>query len=124
MTYRIFSCLAAIVILVGCALPAMTVRIPPVAAVYPPTWTPVDGGPPQATAEAEAEATAEAVQEESTPEPEECLIKGNTNRRGERIYHVPGSPNYDQTVVDISLGERWFCTEQEALDAGWRKAGN
>jgi endonuclease YncB( thermonuclease family) len=47
-------------------------------------------------------------------------IKGNINREGERIYHVPGSRSYDETVIDESKGERWFCTEEEARRAGWR----
>lgn len=49
-----------------------------------------------------------------------CLIKGNINSRGERIYHVPGSPNYDSTRIDTAKGERWFCSEAEAKAAGWR----
>lgn len=32
--------------------------------------------------------------------------------------------NYSATSIDESAGERWFCTEQEAQSAGWRKAGN
>lgn len=47
-------------------------------------------------------------------------IKGNINRKGERIYHVPGSRSYEETIIDESKGERWFCTEQEAIGAGWR----
>ena len=45
----------------------------------------------------------------------ECLIKGNINSKGERIYHVPGQRYYDKTQIDESKGERWFCTEQEAV---------
>jgi endonuclease YncB( thermonuclease family) len=48
-----------------------------------------------------------------------CRIKGNISQSG-RIYHVPGSPWYDQTKIDESKGERWFCTEAEARAAGWR----
>jgi endonuclease YncB( thermonuclease family) len=47
-------------------------------------------------------------------------IKGNVNRGGERIYHVPGSQSYQDTVIDPSDGERWFCSEEEARNAGWR----
>ena len=50
----------------------------------------------------------------------DCLIKGNINRDGERIYHLPGSAYYDATVIDESAGERWFCTEAQALAEGWR----
>lgn len=49
-----------------------------------------------------------------------CTIKGNISRGGNRIYHVPGSPSYDATVIDPRRGERWFCSEDEARDAGWR----
>ncbi|EAP97781.1 micrococcal nuclease-like protein [Janibacter sp. HTCC2649] len=53
-----------------------------------------------------------------------CVIKGNINSEGVKIYHVPGGGSYDQTVITESKGERWFCSEQDALDAGWRKARN
>jgi hypothetical protein len=41
---------------------------------------------------------------------------------GERIYHVPGQRYYGKVVISWSKGERWFCTEQEAVTADWRKA--
>jgi endonuclease YncB( thermonuclease family) len=48
-------------------------------------------------------------------------IKGNISRNGgERIYHVRGSSSYEETVIDESDGERWFCTEEDARRAGWR----
>lgn len=52
-----------------------------------------------------------------------CDIKGNTSRQsGERIYHVRGQQNYDDTIIEPWKGERWFCTEEEAVVNGWRKA--
>lgn len=51
-----------------------------------------------------------------------CLIKGNITT--EKIYHLPGCGSYEKTVIDLSAGERWFCTEAEAVTAGWRKAKN
>lgn len=48
-----------------------------------------------------------------------CLIKGNISENG-HIYHVPGSRSYNATKIDESKGERWFCTEDEAREAGWR----
>jgi len=52
-----------------------------------------------------------------------AVIKGNISRSGgEKIYHVPGQENYEDTVIDEQTGERWFCTESEAVAAGWRKA--
>lgn len=53
-----------------------------------------------------------------------CAIKGNISRSGERIFHVPGQRHYTETIIDESAGERWFCTEEEARQAGWRKARN
>ena len=54
--------------------------------------------------------------------PGPCRIKGNISENG-KLYHVPGSRSYDSTIIDESKRERWFCSEQEAKDAGWRKAG-
>lgn len=53
---------------------------------------------------------------------DQCLVKGNINGRGERIYHVPGGRYYDKTRIDKAGGERWFCSEAEAQAAGWRPA--
>jgi hypothetical protein len=53
-----------------------------------------------------------------------CNIKGNISiSSGERIYHVPGQENYDVTVIRADYGERWFCSEDNARSANWRKAG-
>jgi len=53
----------------------------------------------------------------------QCLIKGNINSKGSRIYHIPGSTSYDATKIDTSTGERWFCTEYDAIQAGWHAPG-
>lgn len=54
--------------------------------------------------------------------PPNCYIKGNISRDGERIYHLPIQQNYDDTVISSHKGERWFCTEEEAVANGWRRA--
>ena len=51
-----------------------------------------------------------------------CLIKGNVSSSGERIFHVPGAQHYEETKISEQKGERWFCTETEAVAAGWRKS--
>ena len=52
-----------------------------------------------------------------------CNIKGNISiETGNKVYHVPGAEDYDSTVIDSTHGERWFCTESEAIANGWRKA--
>lgn len=55
------------------------------------------------------------------PPSADCAIKGNISDNG-RIYHLPGSRNYDRTGIDESRGERWFCSAEEAEAAGWRAA--
>jgi endonuclease YncB( thermonuclease family) len=55
------------------------------------------------------------------PEPSaDCMIKGNINRSGERIYHLPGTRGYAETRIDPAYGEGWFCSEEDAKAAGWR----
>ncbi len=60
----------------------------------------------------------------TSPTPNGCTIKGNISTRKEKIYHLPGCGSYTKTSIDESAGERWFCTEQQAVQAGWRKAEN
>jgi endonuclease YncB( thermonuclease family) len=62
----------------------------------------------------------EPVSAESGPS-HDCIIKGNVNREGERIYHMPGGNSYAKINMDAP-GKRWFCTEEEAKAAGWRRA--
>jgi endonuclease YncB( thermonuclease family) len=59
---------------------------------------------------------------EGATAPGGCAIKGNVTRNG-RIYHMPWSPWYGLVRLDTKRGERWFCSEQEAIAAGWRAAG-
>lgn len=51
--------------------------------------------------------------------PKGCPIKGNISENG-RIYHTPWSPWYTRTKINEAKGERWFCSEAEAIAAGWR----
>ena len=63
---------------------------------------------------------AKLVDTSEAPDPN-CLIKGNINRKKEKIYHTPwSSPHYKRTKINTGNGERWFCTETEARRAGWR----
>ena len=52
-----------------------------------------------------------------------CDIKGNISYTSkEKIFHAPGQEYYDATVITPMFGERWFCTEEEAIANGWRKS--
>jgi len=55
----------------------------------------------------------------AVPEASGCAIKGNVTGNG-RIYHMPWSPWYAQIRMTGDKGKRWFCTEAEAIAAGWR----
>jgi len=51
------------------------------------------------------------------------VIKGNISfNSGEKIYHMPGGEFYEATEINTQDGERWFCTEAEAVAAGWRRS--
>jgi endonuclease YncB( thermonuclease family) len=48
----------------------------------------------------------------------DCIIKGNVNHQGERIYFRPGQLDYAHVNM-AKPGLRWFCTEDDAKAAGW-----
>lgn len=53
----------------------------------------------------------------------DCLVKGNiSHNSGDKLYHIPGMEDYENTVIDPARGEKWFCDEAEAIAQGWRKA--
>lgn len=56
-----------------------------------------------------------------TEAPKGCAIKGNVTANG-HIYHAPWSPWYAKVRIEPSKGERWFCSEAEAVKAGFRPA--
>lgn len=51
----------------------------------------------------------------------DCSIKGNT-RAGEKYYYLPDCRQYPQVLVDRAFGDSWFCTEEEAMKAGFTKS--
>lgn len=72
------------------------------------------------------EIAAEIRQQRSTPQRGQqaqqtksygCAIKGNRNRKGQWIYHLPGMPYYN-----VTRAEEMFCSEAEARAAGYRRA--
>lgn len=55
------------------------------------------------------------------PDPK-CNIKGNYDRsKNEWVYIRPDCSYYTVTMVEKFKGERWFCTETEAVKAGFTK---
>jgi len=54
---------------------------------------------------------------------EGCLIKGNFRiAKHTRIYHNPDCYNYDRITIKPGTSDRWFCTEEEAIKAGFVKS--
>ena len=49
-----------------------------------------------------------------------CMIKGNISGAGNKFYLMPGTERYPLAIIEPELGERWFCTEQDALAAGFQ----
>jgi hypothetical protein len=53
-----------------------------------------------------------------------CNVKANISYNGgQKIYHVPGQKYYWATRINWLKGERWFCSEMAARQAGWRRSG-
>lgn len=50
----------------------------------------------------------------------DCIIKGNL-KEGKKLYHLPGCFNYKEVIIDESYGDRWFCSEEEAIASGFTK---
>lgn len=54
-----------------------------------------------------------------------CVIKANKGIGvRKKIYHFPGCGQYNNTIVQLSLGDRWFCSEDEAKQAGFIKGSD
>jgi hypothetical protein len=53
----------------------------------------------------------------------DSVIKGTVTSGGEKIYFVPGMRRYGVEKMEAE-GSRWFCNEQDALDAGWRASAS
>lgn len=62
--------------------------------------------------------------ETETKSTTDCLIKGNIDKATyQKFYHLPHCKHYQEVVIEKDLGERYFCTEKEAIEAGFKKAG-
>ena len=63
-----------------------------------------------------ADASRQPARQSTTPI-SGCVIKGNRNRKGQWIYHLPGMPYYE-----VTNAEEMFCSEAQAQAAGYRRA--
>lgn len=52
-----------------------------------------------------------------------CNIKGNVSYNSRtKVYYLPSCGRYNDVEINANYGERWFCSEQEAINAWWIKA--
>jgi endonuclease YncB( thermonuclease family) len=72
-------------------------------------------------AERPAEFRAKVWEEAKRRAPDGCPIKGRITG-GVRVYVLPWSPDYERGRIQKARGERWFCSEQEAVAAGWKRS--
>jgi len=57
------------------------------------------------------------------PDKKGCVIKGNFDSNSDaKTYYTPDCAQYRFTVIEKDVGESWFCSEKEALEAGFVKA--
>lgn len=71
--------------------------------------------------------TAVAI-EETEADQTDCNIAGNVASDGTLLYHMPDGIYYSRVKIDLTRSnadgvfEQWFCSESDALDAGFRKS--
>ena len=68
-----------------------------------------------------AERMKRAWEQAARSAPGGCPIKGRI-ASGKKFYALPGSVDYARIRIRTNRGERWFCSEEEALAAGWKPA--
>ena len=53
----------------------------------------------------------------------DCIIKGNISTENPtKFYFLPNCVPYSQIKIDAERGERYFCSEEEAEEAGFTKS--
>ncbi len=108
----------------GC-YPVLDTSIPANQAIVEARRTPAPQALPVPLAEpvvVPVEPTAQAIEIEEEGQVD-CNIAGNINRAGEKIYHLPTGAYWSQVRIDLERGEEWLCSENEAIEKGYRKSG-
>lgn len=59
------------------------------------------------------------------PPNKKCAIKGNVGRHNTvKTYLRPDCTRYTTVIIEKYQGDDWFCTEKEAIEAGFVKSEN
>lgn len=57
------------------------------------------------------------------PPSADCTIKGNIDKASwNHLYHLPTCRHYNQIILELDMGEQFFCSESEAQAAGFTLA--
>ncbi|MEQ8823873.1 MAG: thermonuclease family protein [Filomicrobium sp.] len=73
------------------------------------------------TAQTRSEYRSERWQAALKQAPDGCPIKGKVRAKSrDNVYLMPWAASYRNYKVSKRRGDRWFCSEQEALKAGWK----
>lgn len=72
-------------------------------------------------AERPSQYRAKRWEEAKRQAPDGCPIKGQLTSGG-RVYVLPWSEEYDKIKLRLARGDRWFCSEDEARAAGWKRS--
>jgi micrococcal nuclease len=59
----------------------------------------------------------------TNPKNPKCNIKGNV-KDGKKTYFFLGCGNYSNVALELDQGDQWFCSEKEAVSAGFTKSAN
>lgn len=54
------------------------------------------------------------------PKQPKCNIKANIGQQ-DNIYYLPDCGVYPNVILELYKGDQWFCTEAQAIKAGFRK---
>ena len=52
-----------------------------------------------------------------------CPIKGAIDAMGRKLYYVPTDKNYKKIEIELSRGEKVFCSVEAVRAAGWHRPG-
>jgi endonuclease YncB( thermonuclease family) len=50
-----------------------------------------------------------------------CEVKGTIDSQSRHVFYLPSDKGYEKIEIDPSKGERMFCSDDEALLAGWKR---
>ncbi len=50
-----------------------------------------------------------------------CVVKGTVSEEDQKIFYIPSDENYEDITIDSAKGERMFCSDDEAMLAGWNR---